>query len=118
MLVHALCDALLGAAGLPDIGNLFPDSDVEYDGIDSLILLKKVAQMLSEKDLKVDYADCTVVAQKPKMAPYIDKMKSTISDALGVPEGRLNVKATTEEKLGFTGALEGIAAHAVCILSE
>lgn len=118
VLVHALCDALLGAAGLSDIGNLFPDSDVEYDGIDSLILLKKVAQMLSEKDLNVDYADCTVVAQKPKMAPYIDKMKSTLSDALGVPEGRLNVKATTEEKLGFTGALEGIAAHAVCILSE
>lgn len=118
VLVHALMDALLGAAGLPDIGHLFPDNDEKYKGASSVELLREVASLIREKGFALEYADCTVVAQAPKLAPYIDEMKKCLEEALGVGAGRVNVKATTEEKMGFTGALEGISSHAVCILSE
>ena len=116
VLVHAIMDALLGAAGLPDIGNLFPDSDVSYKGISSLLLLEKVAHALHTAGYTVGNIDATIVAQAPKMAPHIAAMKQKIAATLGCSEDVVNVKATTEEKLGFTGAKQGIAAHAVCLV--
>ena len=118
VLVHAIMDALLGAAALGDIGKLFPDTDDAYLGIDSMILLERVRQTIGEKGYTVGNVDCTVLAQKPKLAPYIPLMKARISQVLRVDSGRVNVKATTEERLGFTGSEQGIAAHAVCLLNE
>ncbi|MGI5913065.1 MAG: 2-C-methyl-D-erythritol 2,4-cyclodiphosphate synthase [Syntrophomonadaceae bacterium] len=118
VLTHALMDALLGAAALGDIGLHFPDSDPEYEGADSLKLLAAVRDMLQEKGFIVDNIDCTIIAQKPKMRPYIEKMKGNFAKTLGIDPEQVNVKATTEEGLGFTGSGEGIAAQAVCALSS
>ncbi len=116
VLLHAICDALLGAAALGDIGKHFPDTNDEFEGIDSRILLKKTVSLLKENGYKIGNIDATVIAQKPKMAPYIDKMRENIASDCNIDIGYVNVKATTEEGLGFTGALEGVSAHAVCIL--
>ena len=116
VLVHAIMDSLLGAVALGDIGKLFPDTDQAYLGIDSMILLDRVRVAISEKGYRVGNVDCTILAQKPKLAPYIPKMKIRIAEVLHVDPDQVNVKATTEERLGFTGREEGIAAHAVCIL--
>ena len=118
VLIHALADAILGAAGLRDIGYYFPDTSNETLDMDSRIILRRSVELAAEAGCTVDYADCTIVAQKPKMAPHIEAMKQALAETMGVPYGRVNVKATTEEKLGFTGSGEGIAAHAVCILKE
>ncbi len=118
VLVHALMDAMLGAAALGDIGKLFPDSDDAYLGADSIVLLKKVTKVLQIHGWRLSNADCTVIAQRPKLASYIDSMRRNIADASGVESGRISVKATTEEKLGFTGNGEGIAAHAVVLIEE
>ena len=118
VLTHAVMDALLGAAGLWDIGHAFPDSDPAYEGISSLLLLARVMEMLSARKLAVGNVDATILAQRPKLAPYIPQMRSELATVLGVGEDRVNVKATTEEGLGFTGAGEGIAAHAVALLLE
>ncbi len=118
VLTHALMDALLGAAGLWDIGHAFPDTDAAYKDISSLLLLERVMDMLRQKNLQVVNADCTILAQAPKLAPYIPQMRTNLARLLEVPTDRINVKATTEEGLGFTGAGEGIAAHAVCLLEE
>lgn len=118
VLVHAVMDALLGAAGLPDIGALFPDSDEKYAGASSIMLLKEVGVMISEKLYMVGNIDCVIMAQRPKMRPYIDDMKNNIAQALDIAPDCVNVKATTEEGLGFTGKEEGIAAHAVCLLEN
>ena len=116
VLLHAVMDALLGAAALGDIGKLFPDSDAAYENISSLILLKRVADKLAENGCSVVNLDATVLAQAPKLSPYREAMRKNISDALGIDVSRVSVKATTEEGLGFTGAGEGIAAHAVALL--
>ena len=118
VLTHALMDALLGAAGERDIGYQFPPSDNAYKNIDSRILLREVAAILERKNLTVEYADMTIVAQKPKLSPYIEEIRTSVADVLDVPRERVNVKATTEEKMGFTGRGEGISAHAVCLLAE
>ena len=118
VLVHALMDAMLGAAALGDIGKLFPDKDDAYLGADSILLLEKVTALLRENGYVLLNADCTVIAQKPKLAPYIDSMRHRIADAAGVSLSRISVKATTEEKLGFTGEGLGIAAHAVVLIEE
>lgn len=116
VLLHAVSDALLGAAALGDIGKHFPDTDPKYKGADSVKLLERVVELLGEKGFSVNNIDCTVIAQKPKLAPYIAQMKSNIAGVCGIDSDRVNVKATTEEKLGFTGSLEGISAHAVCTI--
>ncbi|OAT85190.1 2-C-methyl-D-erythritol 2,4-cyclodiphosphate synthase [Desulfotomaculum copahuensis] len=116
VLVHAVMDALLGAAGAGDIGRHFPDSDPRYAGISSLLLLEKTAHILAERGFKVHNIDAVVVAQAPKLAPYIPEMETNMTRVLGLDPGRVNVKATTTEGLGFTGAGEGIAAHAVASL--
>lgn len=116
--VHALMDAILGAAAMGDIGRLFPDSAPEYEGIDSLILLDNVIGRITAKGYSVSNADVTIIAQRPKLAPYIEGMAEKLAVRMGVPRDRVNVKATTEEGLGFTGAMQGIAAHAVVLLSE
>ena len=116
VLIHAIADALLGAAALPDIGKLFPDNDPKYKNIDSKILLKEVGNRLSAKGYKIVNIDATVVAQKPKISPYIDEMRLTIAQTLGIEKEKVNVKGTTEEGLGFTGELLGIAAHSVCLI--
>ncbi len=118
VLLHALMDALLGAAGERDIGYQFPPSDNAYKNIDSRILLKDVAAILERKGFAVEYADMTIVAQKPKISPYIEEIRTSVAEVLDIPRERVNVKATTEEKMGFTGRGEGISAHAVCLLSE
>lgn len=118
VLVHAVMDALLGAAALPDIGQLFPDSDPALEGADSLRLLSRVAALLREKGYTVENVDSTIVAQRPKMAPHIPEMRRRMAEALGLEEFRVNVKATTEEYLGFTGEGLGIAAHAVALLQR
>ena len=118
VLTHAVMDALLGAAALGDIGRHFPDTDPAYAGADSLVLLDHVMALLAEKGWKVGNVDATILAQKPKLAPYIPQMRDNLAARLGVPPDRVNVKATTEERLGFTGAEEGIAAHAVCLLEQ
>ena len=116
VLLHAVSDALLGAAALGDIGKHFPDTSAEFKGIDSRILLRKVIKLLHENGYKVGNIDATVIAQRPKLAPFIEQMRENIAADIGVDKSQVNVKATTEEGLGFTGALEGISAHAVCIL--
>lgn len=116
--VHALMDALLGAAALGDIGHLFPDTDPAYAGADSILLLKQVAGLLREKGYALGNCDVTVLAQRPKLAPYIPQMRSVLAAALRTEPSRVSVKATTEEGLGFTGSGEGIAAHAVVLLEE
>lgn len=116
VLLHAVSDALLGAAALGDIGRHFPDTDPKYKGADSMKLLERVVELLGEKGFIVNNIDCTVIAQKPKLAPFIVQMKSNIARVCGIESDRVNVKATTEEKLGFTGRLEGISAHAVCTI--
>jgi len=118
VLLHAVCDALLGAAGLGDIGKHFPDSDQAYENIDSRVLLRHVVDLLMQRKFSVANIDATVVAQAPKLAAHIDKMRHNISDDVGVKPDRINVKATTTEGMGFTGRSEGIAAHAVVLLQE
>ena len=116
VLTHAIMDALLGAASLGDIGLLFPDSDPAYLGADSLELLSRVGRLLSENGYGISNIDATVIAEKPRLRPYIDQMRERIADALSLPVDRVSVKATTEEGLGFTGERLGIASHAVCLL--
>ena len=116
VLVHAVMDALLGAAALGDIGNLFPDTDARYRGCSSLRLLEQVGAALRENGYRVGNIDATIVAQKPRLAPHIPAMRENIARTLGIPAGDVNVKATTEEHLGFTGREEGMAAQAVCLL--
>lgn len=118
VLTHALMDALLGAAGLWDIGHAFPDTDAAFKDISSLVLLGRVMEMLREKDYQVVNADCTVLAQAPKLAPYIPAMRENLARIMDVLPEQVNVKATTEEGLGFTGREEGMAAHAVCLLEQ
>lgn len=116
VLLHAVMDAVLGAMAAGDIGKLFPDSDPAYKGADSLMLTRRVAEVMAERGYKLGNVDATVIAQAPKMAPHIPAMRQNIADAFGVDADRISVKATTEERLGFTGSGEGIAAHAVCLL--
>ena len=116
VLTHALMDALLGAAALGDIGQLFPDSDPAYAGADSIAMLRTVCEKLGRNGYRVGNADCTVVAQAPKLMPYLPEMRDRIAEACGVTPDRISVKATTEEHLGFTGRGEGIAAHAVALI--
>lgn len=118
VLTHAVMDALLGAAGLWDIGHAFPDTDPAYQGADSLVLLDQVMVMLRENGLRVGNVDATILAQRPKLAPYIPQMRANLAMRLGIEVSRVNVKATTEEGLGFTGTGEGMAAHAVALLEE
>ena len=118
VLTHALMDALLGAAALGDIGKLFPDNDDAFLDADSVKLLKKVCAVVKEHGYKLGNADCTIIAQRPKLAPFIDKMRETLASAMDVPVSALSIKATTEERLGFTGEGLGIAAHAVCLIEE
>lgn len=116
VLLHAIMDALLGAAALGDIGKLFPDTDERFKGADSLLLLKEVCVVLGAKGYKIVNIDSIVIAQKPKLAPYIEQMRQNIADACKIDISQVSVKATTEEKLGFTGRLEGISSHAVCLI--
>lgn len=116
VLTHAIMDALLGAAAMGDIGKLFPDTDDRFKGADSIALLREVIARIREAGYTVGNIDATVLAQKPKLRPHIDAMRTVIADACGIDISRVNLKATTEEGLGFTGAMEGIAAHAVCVL--
>lgn len=118
VLLHAVSDSLLGAAALGDIGKHFPDTDPEYKGADSLKLLSCVVKLIEEKDYKVVNIDATVIAQMPKLAPYITEMRQNIAKALNVDVDFVSVKATTEEKLGFTGRKEGISAHCVCLIEK
>ncbi|MDD7219867.1 MAG: 2-C-methyl-D-erythritol 2,4-cyclodiphosphate synthase [Clostridia bacterium] len=118
VLIHAVMDALLGAAALGDIGRHFPDTDPAYSGISSLLLLQHVVSLLREHHYEIGNIDAVIIAQKPKIAPYIPRMISTMAQVMNISESRLNIKATTEEKLGFTGREEGIAAQAVCLLLE
>ena len=118
VIVHAIMDALLGACALGDIGKLFPDTDAAYKGADSIELLKKVNTVLKEKGFSVNNIDSIIVAQKPNLAPFIEQMRENIAAALEIEKDRVSVKATTEEKLGFTGRQEGISAHAVCIVCD
>jgi 2-C-methyl-D-erythritol 2,4-cyclodiphosphate synthase len=118
VLTHAVMDALLGAAGLGDIGKHFPDTDPAYKGADSLKLLDHVVAVLAEHGWKVGNVDATIIAQRPKLAPFIPTMRDNLAQRMGVEPGQVNVKATTEEKLGFTGSGEGMAAHAVCLLTN
>lgn len=116
VLLHAICDALLGAAGLGDIGRHFPDTSAEFKDVDSRILLRRVAEQLRERGWTTGNVDATIIAQAPKMAPHIARMTAHIADDLGMAPDRVNVKATTTEQLGFTGRGEGIAAEAVCLI--
>lgn len=118
VLIHAIMDSLLGAAKLGDIGLLFPDTKKELAGISSMELLRKVFSLLKEKGYEVVNIDSTIIAQEPKMRPYIEKMEQNIANCLNIEKSQINVKATTEEGLGFTGKLEGIAANAVCLLNK
>ena len=116
VLLHAVMDAVLGAMAAGDIGKLFPDNDPTYKGADSLMLTRRVAEVMAERGYRLGNVDATIIAQAPKMAPHIPLMRENIAAAFGVDIDRVSVKATTEEKLGFTGSGEGIAAHAVCLL--
>ena len=116
VLLHAIMDAVLGAMAAGDIGKLFPDNDPAYKGADSLALTRRVAEVMAERGYRLGNIDATIIAQAPKMAPHIPAMRKNIAAAFGVDVDRISVKATTEEKLGFTGSGEGIAAHAVCLL--
>lgn len=118
VLTHAVMDALLGAAGLWDIGHAFPDTDPAYEGISSLILLEWVMEMLDKQGYRVGNVDATILAQRPRLAPHIPAMRDNLARIMGVPASRVNVKATTEEGLGFTGREEGMAVHAVALLEE
>ena len=118
VLVHAIMDALLGAAALRDIGRHFPDNDPAYEGADSIELLKKVGEMLEERMYLIENIDATVIAQKPKLLPYIDTMVKNVAEALHLEEDQVNIKATTEEGLGFTGKKEEISAQAICCISK
>ena len=118
VLLHAVSDALLGAAGLGDIGKHFPDTDPQYKGADSMVLLQVVAQRVKEAGYRVSNIDVTMIAQRPKLAPHIPQMRENIASAVGIGADRVNVKATTEEKLGFTGEGLGMSCHAVCLLEE
>ncbi|MBQ7956119.1 MAG: 2-C-methyl-D-erythritol 2,4-cyclodiphosphate synthase [Lachnospiraceae bacterium] len=118
VLLHAVSDALLGAAALGDIGKHFPDTDPAYKGISSVILLQHVGKLLEEKGFLIENIDATIIAQAPKMRPHIDTMRENIANALGIDVAQVNVKATTEEGLGFTGAGEGISSQAICLLTS
>ncbi|MGN0653861.1 MAG: 2-C-methyl-D-erythritol 2,4-cyclodiphosphate synthase [Oscillospiraceae bacterium] len=118
VLVHAVMDSILGALALGDIGRHFPDNDENYKDANSIELLKKVCGIMSEKGYKIGNIDTTIICQEPKLAPFIEKMRENIANALNCDVGSVSVKATTEEKLGFTGRKEGISAHAVCLLEE
>ena len=118
VLLHAICDSLLGAAGLNDIGHYFPDSDAKYKNIDSKILLKSTMQIIQEKSYKVVNIDCTVCLEKPKIASYISEMKNVISEIVDISSEDISIKATTTEKLGFAGREEGLAAFAVALLEK
>lgn len=118
VLAHAVMDSLLGAAGLRDIGILFSDNDPKYKGISSMLLLQEVMRYLKERNLRVGNVDVTILAQRPKLKDYIPKMRENLAQEMHVASERVNVKATTEEGLGFTGSGEGIACHAVCLLEE
>jgi 2-C-methyl-D-erythritol 2,4-cyclodiphosphate synthase len=118
VLLHAICDALLGACGAGDIGQHFPDTDPQWKGVSSILLLEKVGDICLQKGFKISNIDSIVVAQKPKLSPYMQSMKNNIRSALGLDEERVNVKATTTEKLGFQGNEEGISAHAIALLEK
>lgn len=118
VLLHAVSDALLGAAAMGDIGGMFPDNDPEHLGADSLVLLRQVFQRLRDNGYSVINVDCTVIAQKPKMKPYIPEMRMNIAAALSTDVENISVKATTEEEMGFTGRGEGISAHCVCLIDK
>lgn len=118
VLVHAIMDALLGAAALGDIGKQFPDTDEKYKGASSIMLLARVGEMLEQACYLIENIDATVIAQKPKLLPYMEQMKANIAGALRIEPGQVNIKATTEEGLGFTGAGEGMSAHAICALEQ
>lgn len=118
VLVHAVMDSLLGAVALGDIGGLFPDNDPKYEGADSMKLLSEVCSAIDGKGYKISNIDATVIAQKPKLKPYIEQMRKNIADVCKIDIDQVNVKATTEEKLGFTGNLEGISAHSVCLIES
>lgn len=117
-LIHAICDALLGAAGLSDIGSHFPDTDSQYKNIDSKILLAKVVELLSQKRLKINNLDCTIVMEQPKMSPYHDAMVQTLAEVMGIEPARLTIKAKTNEKMGFVGSGEGVVCLVTCTLTE
>ncbi|SDG40665.1 2-C-methyl-D-erythritol 2,4-cyclodiphosphate synthase [Marvinbryantia formatexigens] len=114
--VHAIMDALLGAAALGDIGKHFPDTDAQYAGISSILLLKRVGDLLEENNYIIENIDATIIAQRPKLLPYMPQMVKNVAEALGIEENQVNIKATTEEGLGFTGNGEGISAQAICLL--
>lgn len=118
VLLHAVSDALLGAAGLGDIGRHFPDTDPQYKGADSRVLLRHVVKLVKEHGYRISNVDVTMIAQKPKLKDHIPQMVANIAADLEIPTNRVNVKATTEEKLGFTGTMEGLRCHAVCLLEE
>lgn len=118
VLLHAIMDSLLGAAALGDIGKHFPDTDVRYKGISSLLLLKEVGNLLKEHGYKIGNIDSTIIAQRPKLAPFIEQMRKNISDVLEVDMDCVNVKATTEEGLGFTGRCEGISSQSTCLIEK
>lgn len=118
VLLHAIMDALLGAAALGDIGKHFPDTDPAYEGISSIKLLEEVGQLLEKENYVVDNIDATIIAQKPKMRPHIEKMEENIAQALKIDVSQVNVKATTEEGLGFTGSEDGISSQAICAISS
>lgn len=118
VLAHAVCDSLFGAAALGDIGKHFPDTDEKYKNADSMMLLKRTAEIISQSGYRIINIDATVLAQKPKLSPHIENMRKNISDTVGIPLDRVSVKATTEEGMGFTGRLEGISAHSVCLIEK
>lgn len=118
VLAHAICDSLFGAAALGDIGRHFPDTDPKYKNADSMILLKKTAEIINSYGYHVVNIDATILAQKPKLAPHIDNMRKNIADMIGIAVDNVSVKATTEEGMGFTGRLEGISAHCVCLIEK
>lgn len=114
--IHAICDAMLGALALGDIGKLFPDTSAEFKGIDSKILLRRVCDVVAEKGYKVSNVDCTIAMQRPKLRPHIDTMRSTLASVIGIEVDRVSVKATTTERLGFEGREEGVSVHSVVLL--
>jgi 2-C-methyl-D-erythritol 2,4-cyclodiphosphate synthase len=118
VLIHALCDAILGAVSMGDIGKHFPDSSDEFKGVDSRILLRQVVSMIKESGYSIQNADMTIIVQSPRMAPHLDQMRANLSEDLSISDKRINIKATTTEEMGFTGRGEGIAAHAVVLLSD
>lgn len=118
VLLHAICDCILGAAALGDIGRHFPDCKVEYEGISSLVLLKKTVELALAKGWEIVNVDATVICQKPRISPHIEKMRNNVAEALGIDIERINIKATTTEKLGYTGRGEGIASEAVCMIKR